>query len=728
LHLGSKNKPFFNLTNDAPSFVKMFFTMKKEWLCGALVLSLHTWAQEVPTEVETDKQPIALDEVVVQAVRAKKSTPVAFSNVSKKEIQQKNAGQQLPLLLDHLPNVVSVSEDGSGYGATALFIRGNDAYRTNVTINGIPYNDAESQGVFFYNLSDFAASAENIQLQRGVGTSTNGAGAFGASLNVLTDAVSQTPYAEIANYLGSYTTHKHSVKLSTGKLNDRFEVMGRFSKINSDGYIDRATSDLKSYFLQGAYADEHTLIKGLIFGGKEKTYLTYKGISAEQLEKDRRYNPAGKYSDNGQTRFYDNETDNYQQDHAQLHWSEKWNPYWHSTLSFHYTKGRGYWEQMDNWGDARGNFVIRYQLDNDFYGSVFSVNYHKDAIDFVVGGSANVYEGNHYNETLWAQNAGTAYKESTTPIYGNKKEGAAFAKLTWQVAPKLSLFADVQYRYVQFKSYLKKVDINEGIPMLNPKAGISYFLAPNHTLYLSFAHATKEPNRNDYKEYAENKKKGAELPKAEKVNDFELGWRYSTDKVKLNANLYYMQYKDQLVLTGDINKTGYSLRRNSGESYRAGIEVDANVLLSPQWQWAPNVSYSQNKNIDYKTKDPNQPNQFVNLGTTHVSFSPDWVVGNTITFIPFENFQMSLISKYIGERYLTNENEENAKLDSFLVHSLHLSYELLPKKICKSVLFSVAANNILNKKYVAHGRYSGGKPLYFPAAEINAMAGVTLSF
>ena len=446
------------------------------------------------------------------------------------------------------------------------------------------------------------------------------------------------------------------------------------------------------------------------------------------MEKDRRYNPAGKYSDNGQTRFYDNETDNYQQDHAQLHWSEKWNPYWHSTLSFHYTKGRGYWEQMDNWGDARGNFVIRYQLDNDFYGSVFSVNYRKDAIDFIVGGSANVYEGNHYNETLWAQNAGTAYKESTTPVYGNKKEAAAFAKLTWQVAPKLSLFADMQYRYVQFKSYLKKVDINEGLPMLNPKAGISYLLAPNHTLYLSFAHATKEPNRNDYKEYAENKKKGAELPKAEKVNDFELGWRYSTDKVKLNANLYYMQYKDQLVLTGDINKTGYSLRRNSGESYRAGIEVDANVLLSPQWQWAPNVSYSQNKNIDYKTKDPNQPNQFVNLGTTHISFSPDWVVGNTITFIPFENFQMSLISKYIGERYLTNENEDNAKLDDFLVHSLHLSYELLPEKICKSVLFSVTANNILNKKYVAHGRYSGGKPLYFPAAEINAMAGVTLSF
>ena len=702
--------------------------MKNVLLCGTLAFSISSIAQNVSASKDSlPENPIRLDAIVIEAIRAKENTPVAFSNVSKKEIQQKNAGQQLPMLLNHLPNVVSYSEDGIGYGDSYLYIRGNDTYRTNVTINGIPYNDSESQGAFFSNLSDFAASAESIQVQRGAGTSTNGAAAFGASLNVMTDAISENPYAEIANYFGSYNTHRHSIKLSTGELNERFEVKGNFSKINTNGYIDRAFSDLKSYFLQGAYSDEHTLIKGLIFGGKTKSYLTYKGITGEQLEKDRRYNPAGKYTDNGQTRFYENETNNYQQDHAQLHWTEKWNPYWHSTLSFHYTKGRGYWEQMDNWGDTRGNFVIRYQLDNDFYGSVFSINYHKNTVDFILGGAANVYEGNHYNETLWAQNAGTAYKQSSTPVYGNKKEASGFVKLTWQVVPKLSLFGDIQYRYAHFKSYLKEVDFNEIEPMLNPKAGMNYYLNPNNTFYFSFAHVTKEPNRNDYKNYGENKNNGAEFPKAESLNDFELGWRYNTEKVKLNANLYYMLYKDQLVLTGNLNKTGYPIRRNSGESYRAGIEVDAQILLSSQWQWRPNVSYSQNKNIDYKISDPNHPNQFLNLGNTEISFSPSWVAGNTLTFIPIEHFQISLVSKYIGERYLTNENQDNAKLESFLVHSLQLSYELLPKKVCKSILFTVAGNNLLNKKYVAHGRYKN-KPLYFPAAEANGIVGITLSF
>ena len=703
--------------------------MKKTLFCGALVLSLPSFAQEMPAIKDSlSEKPISLDEVVVQGIRARENTPISFSNVSKKEIQQKNTGQQLPILLGNLPNVVSYSEDGAGYGATALFIRGNDTYRTNVTINGIPYNDAESQGVFFYNLSDFASSAENIQLQRGVGTSTNGAGAFGASLNILSDASSEKPYAQIANYLGSYMTHKHAIKFSTGKLKEHFELAGRFSKINSDGYIDRASSDLKSYFLQGAYSNSNTLIKGLVFGGTEKTYLTYKGISAEQLQKDRRYNPAGKYTVGGQTFFYDNETDNYQQDHAQLHWTQKWDEHWNTNLSLHYTKGKGYWEQMDNWGDSKGNFVIRYQLDNDFYGTVFSANYRKQAIELILGGAANVYEGNHYNETVWTENATNPYRDISDWVYGNKQEVSAFTKLTWQIAPKLSLFGDIQYRRVNFRSTLKKTQVNESIPMLNPKAGISYFLSPASTLYFSFAHATKEPNRSDYKEYAKNIKKGAELPRQEKVNDFELGWRYISEKVKLNANVYYMLYKDQLVLTGDISNTGYSLRKNSGKSYRTGVEIDATVALAPRWEWAPNVSFSKNKNIDYTIQDPNTPTQKINLGNTDISFSPDWVVGNTISFTPIDNFHISLISKYIGERYLTNENQENALLEDFLVHSLHLSYELLPQKLFKSVLFSVTANNLLNKKYVAHGRYASGKPLYFPAAELNSMVGITFTF
>ena len=727
MHLGSKNKPFFNLTNDAPSFVKTFFTMKKEWLCGALLLSLHTWAQEVPDDKLTPKeQAYTLDEVVVQAVRAKKSTPVAFSNVSKKEIQQKNVGQQIPLLLDHLPNVVSSAEDGIGYGDTHIYIRGNDNYRINMTINGVPYNDAESQGIFFSNLSDLATSAESIQVQRGAGTSTNGAGSFGASLNVMTEAFSDKAYAQIANYLGSYNTHRHTVKLSTGKLNDHFEVKGNFSKVNSDGYIDRAFSNLKSYFLQGAYQDEHTLIKGLIFGGKVKSYLTYKGITAQQLEKDRKYNPAGKYVKDGQTLFYENDVNVYQQDNAQLHWTEKWNSYWNSTLSFHYTKGRGYWEEMDNWGS--GNLIARYLMDNDFYGTVFSANYHKNTIDLILGGAANVYEGDHFDQYLWMENAGYTYKELIDKnVYGNKKEGSAFAKLTWQIAPKLSLFGDIQYRYTHFKSFLKKVDFNEIHSAINPKAGLNYYFDPENTIYFSFAHVTKEPNRNDYKNYAKSRKSGAIFPKPEKLNDLELGWRYDTDKVKLNVNLYYMLYKDQLVPTGDLNDKGYPIRRNS-DGYRAGIEVDAKVRLSSKWQWSPNVSYSQNKNIDYKIKDPNHPNELLSLGNTQISFSPSWVAGNTFTFIPVENFQINLISKYVGEQYLSNENQENAKLDNYLVHSLQLSYELLPKKVCKSILFSATGNNLLNKKYIPNARYEDNVPLYYPAAEANGIIGVTLSF
>ena len=701
--------------------------MKKEWLCGALLLSLHTWAQEVPDDKLTPKeQAYTLDEVVVQAVRAKKTTPVAFSNVSKKEIQQKNVGQQIPLLLDHLPNVVSSAEDGIGYGDTHIYIRGNDNYRINMTINGVPYNDAESQGIFFSNLSDLATSAESIQVQRGAGTSTNGAGSFGASLNVMTEAFSDKAYAQIANYLGSYNTHRHTVKLSTGKLNDHFEVKGNFSKVNSDGYIDRAFSNLKSYFLQGAYQDEHTLIKGLIFGGKVKSYLTYKGITAQQLEKDRKYNPAGKYVKDGQTLFYDNDVNVYQQDNAQLHWTEKWNSYWNSTLSFHYTKGRGYWEEMDNWGS--GNLIARYLMDNDFYGTVFSANYHKNTIDLILGGAANVYEGDHFDQYLWMENAGYTYKELIDKnVYGNKKEGSAFAKLTWQIAPKLSLFGDIQYRYTHFKSFLKKVDFNEIHSAINPKAGLNYYFNPENTIYFSFAHVTKEPNRNDYKNYAKSRKSGAIFPKPEKLNDLELGWRYDTDKVKLNVNLYYMLYKDQLVPTGDLNDKGYPIRRNS-DGYRAGIEVDAKVRLSSQWQWSPNVSYSQNKNIDYKIKDPNHPNELLSLGNTQISFSPSWVAGNTFTFIPVENFQINLISKYVGEQYLSNENQENAKLDNYLVHSLQLSYELLPKKVCKSILFSATGNNLLNKKYIPNARYEDNVPLYYPAAEANGIIGVTFSF
>jgi len=377
--------------------------MKNVLLYAAIAISTSAIAQQAESPLDSiisPAKPIQLDEVLVSSVRATKKLPVTFSNLSKEEIKTKNFGQQLPLLLGQLPNVVSYSEDGSGFGSSNMFVRGSDLYRTNVTINGVPLNDSESQGVFWYNLSDFASSAESIQLQRGVGTSSNGAGAFGASLNVLTDAVQEQASGELANFYGSYNTHKHSLKLSTGKLNDRFELSGRFSVIKSDGYRDRASSDLKSYFLQGAYSHGGTLIKGLVFGGKQSVYLTYLGVDKETLNSNRRYNPAGEYKDAaGNKRFYDNETDNYQQDHAQLHWTQQWNTAWHTQLSFHYTKGKGYWENYEkgaySWiglpslgnnpdGEEKQAYYIHQQgLNNDFWGTTFSANYKKDNIDLV---------------------------------------------------------------------------------------------------------------------------------------------------------------------------------------------------------------------------------------------------------------------------------------------------------------------------------------------------------
>ncbi|GIM52842.1 TonB-dependent receptor [Capnocytophaga cynodegmi] len=707
--------------------------MKKLFFMGAMSLITSAYAQTMESEKDsTELKTIKLDEVLVSAVRAKQTLPVTFSNLSKSDIAKRNQGQQIPMLLGSLPNVVSYSEDGTGFGATYLSVRGSDLYRTNVTINGIPYNDSESQGTFWYNLSDFASSAENIQLQRGVGTSTNGAGAFGASLNVLTDAVSENPYAEIANFYGSYNTHKHMVKLSTGKINERFELSGRFSKINSNGYRDRASSDLKSYFLQGAYSYKNTLIKALVFGGKEKTQLTWIGIDEATLNKDRKYNPAGKYKDaEGNTRFYDNETDNYQQDHAQLHWVEKWSPFWTTNLAFHYTKGRGHWEMYETWGGATKHQITRYALDNDFYGATLSSNFKKNTIDLIFGGAFNKYDGLHFEERVWSEEASKPYQEIVDENWGYKKDGSAFAKMTWKFAPQWDLFADIQYRYVHYKSDEYKAD--KAFNFINPKIGVSFSLNENNYFYLSYAKATKEPNRSDYKaahkEYKKAKKTDPSAtirePRPEKLNDFELGWRYNTPKVKINTNLYYMLYKDQLVLTGRLNDKGYPIRDNSGDSYRAGLEVDATLLLSDKWIWQPNVSVSRNKNIDFHTI---KEGKSVNIGNTKLSYSPEFVASSSLTFKPIPNFSATLSTKYVGEQYMSNINEENSKLKSYFVNNLHLSYEINPLKFCKSIVISVTGNNILNAKYVANGTFEDGQAAYFPQAEINYLAGLTLSF
>lgn len=704
--------------------------MKKLFFVLGSALCVQVSAQQVAPSQKDSTQVINLEQVMVKGVRIKVSSPVTFSSLSKSQIQKQNLGRDIPVMLNYLPNVIFTSDAGAGVGYTGVRVRGSDATRVNVTINGIPYNDAESQGTFWVNIPDFASSVESLQLQRGVGTSTNGTAAFGASLNMVTDAQNAEASAQIDNSFGSFNTLKHTVKLNTGKLGEHFDFSARLSKISSDGYIDRASSDLKSYFLQGTYSDAKTMLKALVFGGKEKTYQAWNGITQSQMKQDRRYNPAGAYTDaNGKTQFYDNETDNYQQDHYQLHWNQILSPNWSSHIGLHYTHGEGYYqnykpnEKYKKYAGLdptiRSDLIRSKWLNNDFYGAVFSLNHSSEKWDFSFGGGINTYEGAHYGFVLW-----TKHPSSFNPdekYYDNsakKHDTNLYAKATYKINPKWQLFADAQYRHVAYSAEAFNVD--DSFNFFNPKAGISYFLNPKNTLYFSYACAHREPNRDDY----ENNE---QPPKPEQLNDFELGWRYLSNQLKINANLYYMKYKNQLVLTGKLDDVGSPIRSNSGKSFRAGIELDALWLISEKWQIRPNVSLSQNKNIDYFSEEEiGGVTSLKNYGDTQITYSPNVVAGNVLSFSPTPNWQLSLASKYVGSQYLNNTNSSNAKLDGYFVNDFIINWNFAPQKIAKSVAVSLQINNILNAEYASNG-YFYEEIYYFPSATRNFLAGISFS-
>lgn len=690
-----------------------------------------------------------LDEVLVSAVRVTTKTPVSFSNLDKKEIAPRNLGQDIPVLMNYLPSVVTTTDAGNGVGYTGIRVRGSDATRVNVTINGIPYNDSESHGTYWVNMPDFASSLESLQLQRGVGTSTNGSGAFGASLNMLTDSYSKESKGEISSSIGSFNTNKNTVKFSTGLMNDHFEIAGRLSTLKSDGYIDRASSNLKSYFLQGTYVGKTTLIKALAFGGTEKTYQAWNGIDAVKLAEDRTFNPSGEFTDEfGNTRFYDNETDNYQQDHYQLHWNEKLSNKWNTNLAFHYTKGKGYYEnykadaKFSSYGLTpiviggttikKTDLVRQKWLDNDFYGTTFSAIYKADQLEVILGGGWNKYEGDHFGKVIWARYASTSelgdhyYDDSSTKIDGN-----VFAKASYQLTDKWSLFGDLQLRNVTYKANSDETGlVNDSFNFFNPKAGVTYKLDNINNLYFSYARANREPNRNDYESGS---------PKPEKLNDYELGWRHSSKNVLFNANVYYMGYKDQLVLTGELNDVGAPIRTNSGDSYRLGLELDATIQLAKKWLIQPNVTLSQNKNKDFYFQ---RDGVLQNLGETDIAYSPNVIFGNRFAFVPSKDFQISLYSKFVGEQYMANIDAEGSKLESYYVNDLNASYEFRPKSIFKSIVVSALVNNLFNLKYVSNGYfytydddYSNPPAIttiegagYYPQAGINFLVGLTLKF
>ena len=718
--------------------------MKKLILTVFLFSNLIISQERVIDTIQSLEQN--LDEVIVEAIRIDKSSPFSFSNVDKKDLELKNLGQDLPILLNFSPSVVTTSDAGAGIGYTGIRIRGVSPQSTNITINGIPYNDPESLGTFWVNLPDFTSSVESLQIQRGVGTSTNGSGAFGASINILTDKISQLANTEISNSFGSYNTLKHTVKLSTGIINDHFEISGRFSKIDSDGYIDRAYSDLKSYFIQANYFDENTLIKAITFGGHEKTYQSWSGITKEQMIENRRQNP---YT-------YENEIDNYKQDHFQLHWSEQINNVLSTNLSLNYTDGRGYFEQyrdddsvetysgivksdLDENGNEIGttDLIRRRWLDNDFYVLNASLNYNYKNLNLIFSGSYSNYIGDHFGEVIWARNFDKNYSIRDRYYDGNGKKNdlSFFTKVSYKLNDIL-IYGDLQLRKINYKtsgitSDLYNLKLNKKYNFFNPKIGITHNLNLNSLVYFSYSRANREPSRSDYENNPDIK--------PEKLNDLEFGYRLNSEKLKLNLNAYYMLYNEQLVLTGAIDDVGAPIRSNSGSSYRVGIESEINLELSKKLDVSSNLTLSSNKN---KEVISNYNGALTNFGKTNLSYSPNFITNNTINYKFSEKFSIRALSKYVGKQFMGNIDAENSILGSYFVNDLNFNLRITPKRIFSEIIVSGLINNVFDKEYVSNGYYytyddnwsEPGKVItldgagYYPQATRNFLIGVSMKF
>lgn len=738
-------------------------------MAALLGLAASLTAQETPQD-STEAAEIQLDEVLVRSIRARWESPVTFSNLEQERIKSRNLGQDIPVLMNYLPSVVTTSDAGAGIGYTGIRVRGSDATRVNVTINGIPYNDAESHGTFWVNMPDFASSTENLQLQRGVGTSTNGAGAFGASLNLLTQAVSEKAYAEISGAAGSFNSHKATLRFSSGLLRDHFEVSGRLSRIASDGYIDRASSDLDSYFLQGAYRDERRLIKALLFGGHEVTYQAWYGFDAatlsaigvdSDLRTNRRYNIAGiQFDPDGNFEgFYENQVDDYKQDHFQLHWSESWTDALRTQLAFHYTRGRGFYEEyVDDWyytnilfaPDAQlaflglepvtidgqevssMDYIRRRWLDNDFYGTVFSAEYGQGPWEVTMGGGYNTYRGGHFGELLWARYSGMLQRGDRYYDDDSRKDDFnAYAKARFNPTDRWRVFADLQYRGVRYEANGEETGlVDDRFRFFNPKFGITFLPDEANNFYFSYAVANREPNRNDYE---------SGNPRPERLHDFEWGWRRRTASATLNTNLYYMRYKDQLVLTGALNDVGAPLRANVGDSYRLGLEIDASLQFGTRWMWQPNLALSLNRNLDYFFS---RDGELQSLGNTEIAFSPGVVAGSRLVYRPAGHLQLALLNKFVGAQYMSNIEAPASRLDAYSQTDLNLQYVIPASGVFPEVTLTALVNNLFDAKFSSNGYfytfdddYSNPGTVttiegtgYYPQAGIHFLVGASLRF
>lgn len=750
----------------------------------------------VPSYGKDSLRVVNLQEVEVVSNRATKTTPVAFSNINKEELKKQNNGQDLPFLLSTTPSAIATSDAGAGIGYTSLRIRGTDATRINVTANGIPINDAESHAVFWVNMPDFTSSVKDIQIQRGAGTSTNGAGAFGASINMQTGELVSKPYAELSASYGSFNTHKETVKAGTGLINGHWAFDLRLSNISTDGFLRRASADLNAYYAQGAYYADNTSIKLIAFGGKERTYHAWNYPGKKEMELfGRDYNSCGfmyitdtqgkihqpdiaydygmdeaarLLNAGGKMHFYDDQTDNYVQKNYQLLFNHSFSPAWNLNLGLHFTKGDGYYQEykvkrklkeynlpnytQDGEVQKESDLVRRKAMDNSFGGGVFSLNYRNEGLNMVLGGGLNRYDGDHFGKVLWVKN----YLGQLAPnheYYRNnatKNDGNIYLRGNYELGKGVSAYADLQYRHITYKmngnndkwyddgNSLQPLNLNEKFDFFNPKAGIFWQMDKHNSLYGSFSVAHKEPTRNNYTDG-----KLFEHPKAERLFDYEVGYSFANRLLNLGVNLYYMDYKDQLVLTGELNEIGEAMAANVPDSYRMGVELTAGVKLPCGFQWDVNATLSRNRiknfveTLNGADDDWNPlPAARIEHGTTHIAFSPDFMLNNRFSYT-YKGFEAGLQSQYVGKQYMSNMDIEAHRLNAYFVSNLSVAYTFKLPKV-KSVTVGCTVYNLFDKKYESNGwasssytntpsnrnNYTG----YAAQAGRNALAHISVSF
>ncbi|MDR6807604.1 iron complex outermembrane receptor protein [Dyadobacter sp. BE34] len=723
-------------------------------------------------EIKLNKSTYQADEVIINATRVNDKTGMAYTNVTAAQIDKQNMGQDLPVLLNFSPSLVSTSDAGGGVGYTGIRIRGSDATRINVTVNGIPYNDAESQGVFWVNMPDFTSSVSSIQIQRGVGTSTNGAGAFGASVNINTNAFRETAYAELNNSYGSFNTFKNTLKVGSGLIKDKFTFDARLSRVSSDGFVDRASSELHSYYLSGGYFGKKSFVRVNVFSGKERTYQSWNGVPEAKLRGDREgilayidRNYLGEKdaqnllnSDNRtyNSYTYKNEVDNYRQDHYQIVSSHNLSNKLTFNLNAFLVRGLGYYEQYRSGDDyskynlpnvivgkdtlTSTDFIRRRWLDNYFYGSTFSFDYNSfKKLTTSFGGGWNQYDGDHYGQIIWARNAGNIENEHQYYFStGKKKDFNLYGKVYYAFTDRLTAFADLQYRRVSHAIHgtdndLVQLAFDQSYSFFNPKAGITYQLAEQSSVYASYSIGNREPNRDDFTSSTANL-----FPKSERLQNVEAGFRTQQGKWAFAANYYLMSYKNQLVLTGQINDVGGSVRVNVPKSYRTGIELEGAVVFNSHLKWNANATFSQNKIknfTEYIVDYDNGGYKTVDHGKSDISFSPNVIVGSQFTYSLRKNLELALLTKYVGKQYLDNTSTETRKLDAYLTNDIRLSWTIKPSW-ANEIAFNLLVNNVLDEKYESNGYtygYIAGGALtqenfYFPQAGRNFLIGVNFRF